>query len=125
VVVNTVAGFLNATGGTLVIGVADSGLPVGLDRDLSTLSKANLDGYQLFLRNLLNSAIGADLAIRVGIEFPRVDGVEVCALRVPAAPLPVWISNGNAKVFFVRSGNMTQPLDGEQAHRYIAQHWGE
>lgn len=125
VVAKTVAGFLNASGGTLVIGVTDSGRPVGLDRDLATLSRPNLDGYQLFLRNLLNSAIGADLAARVGIEFPCVDGVEVCALRVPAAPLPVWISNGNDKAFYVRSGNLTQPLNGEQAHRYISQRWGE
>ena len=125
VVAKTVAGFLNASGGTLVIGVTDSGQPVGLDRDLSTLSKGNLDGYQLFLRNLLNSTIGADLCARIGIEFPRVDGVEVCALRIPAAPRPVWISNGHDKSFFLRSGNMTQPLDGEQAHRYISQHWGE
>lgn len=31
---------------------------------------------------------------------------------------------GNAKIFYVRSGNSTQLVDGEQAHRYISQHWG-
>ena len=33
VVAKTVAGFMNAHGGTLVIGVDDNGNPVGLDRD--------------------------------------------------------------------------------------------
>lgn len=125
IVVKTVAGFLNSHGGTLVIGVTDAGRPVGLEPDLSTLNKANLDGYQLFLRSLLNGAIGADLIAKVGIEFPRVDGVEVCALRVPASSRPVWVTTGNDKTFYVRAGNQTQPLDGEQEFRYISQHWGE
>ena len=125
VVVKTVAGFLNTHGGTLVIGVTDGGLPVGLADDLSTLSKGNLDGYELFLRNLLNAAVGADLCARVGIEFPRVQDEEVCALRIPAAPRPVWLNSGNERLFYVRSGNSTQPLDGEQAHRYITAHWVE
>lgn len=125
IVVKTVAGFLNTSGGTLVIGVSDTGRAVGLERDLATLQKANLDGYQLFLRSLLNSAVGSDLCARIGIEFPRVDEVEVCALRVPAAPHPVWVSSGQNKLFYVRSGNSTQPLDSEEAHRYISQHWGD
>jgi hypothetical protein len=125
VIAKTVAGFLNSHGGTLVIGISDSGRPVGLDADLATLSKRSLDGYQLFLRNLLNSTIGPDLCARVGIEFPHVDGVQVCALRVPAAAGPVWTKSSNEKTLYVRSGNLTQPLDSEQAHRYIAQHWGD
>ena len=122
-IVKTVAGFLNAHGGTLVVGVNDAGVPIGLDRDIATLSKPNLDWYQLFFRSLLNAAVGADLCAQIGIEFPAIDGVEVCALRIPAGPRPVWINNGNQKAFYVRSGNSTQPLDGEQAHRYISDHW--
>ena len=49
--VKTVCGFLNAEGGTLLIGVDDSGVPIGLTNDMSTLgNKANRDGYELFLR---------------------------------------------------------------------------
>jgi predicted HTH transcriptional regulator len=125
VVAKTVAGFMNAHGGTLVIGVDDNGKPVGLDRDLATLPKPNPDGYELFLRNLLNGAIGADLCARISVEFPTVDGIQVCALRIPAAPRPVWIRIGNDKVLYVRSGNSTRPLDGEQAHRYITTRWRE
>jgi predicted HTH transcriptional regulator len=124
VVVKTVAGFLNGHGGTLVIGVDDAGVAVGLDRDLQTLSRATHDGYEQFLRNLLNPGIGVDLCSRIGIEFPSVDGSDVCALRIPAAPRAVWLTAANDKVFYVRSGNTTQPLNGEEAHRYIAAHWG-
>jgi hypothetical protein len=123
VVVKTVAGFFNSHGGTMLVGVSDAGMAVGLSRDIETLSKKNLDGYQLFLRNLLNSTVGPDLCSRVGIEFSNVDGSEVCAVRVPAAPRAVWIGSGADKVLYVRSGNSTQPLDGEQAHLYISTHW--
>ncbi len=122
-VVKTIAGLLNARGGTLVVGVDDAGTPVGLQRDLTTLSRSNQDGYQQFLRNLLNPTIGTDLCTRIDIEFPTVDGEDVCTLRVPASPRPVWISRGNEKLFYVRSGNTTQGLDSEQAHRYIQGHW--
>jgi hypothetical protein len=71
-----VASFMNAQGGTLFIGIDDDGNPVGLDRDLGTLSKPNLDDYQLFLRNLFNAAVGTDLCARIGIEFPMVDGTQ-------------------------------------------------
>ncbi len=125
VVVKTVAGFLNAYGGTLVIGIDDDGNPVGLQNDLATLPKRNVDGYQLFLRNLLNAALGADLCMRINIDFPTMDGKEVCVIRVPAAPRAVWISSVNNKILYVRNGNSTQPLNGEQAHRYITSHWRE
>ena len=123
-VVKTAAGFLNAAGGTLVIGVNDSGVPTGLERDLQTLGKGTVDGFELFLRNLLNSAVGADLCARVRIQFPVVDDMQVCAVIVPASSQAVWVAVGNDKVLFIRSGNATQPLDGEAAHRYVTAHWG-
>ena len=124
VVAKTVAGLLNASGGTLIIGVTDNGLPLGIERDLTTLSKGNLDGYQLFLRNLLNSAVGADLCARSASSSRASMAWRSVRFR-SAAPRPVWVDQGNGKAFFVRSGNLTQPLDGEQAHRYISEHWDD
>jgi hypothetical protein len=125
VVVKTVAGFLNADGGTLVIGVSDDGSITGIDRDIATLgSKPNIDGFELFLRNLLNSNIGSDLCSRVRINFEDIESETVCMMRVPASPRPVWVSNGSQKDFYVRSGNLTQPLDAEMAHSYISSHFG-
>lgn len=121
VIGKTVAGFLNADGGTLLIGVSDAGLAVGIDRDLATLSKPTRDGFELFLRNLLNTSVGADVAARMGIIFEDIEGVTVCAVTVPAASKPVWIKTGADQSFYVRSGNSTQPLVGEQVHRYVGE----
>ena len=50
VIVKTVCGFLNAEGGTLFIGVDDDGHPVGIEpTSRRSKSKANMDGYELFL----------------------------------------------------------------------------
>jgi hypothetical protein len=70
--VKTVAAFFNSQGGMLIVGVNDAGLPVGLDRDLSTLgSRPTVDGLEQSLRTLLNNAIGKDRCAQVGITFPR------------------------------------------------------
>ena len=45
VIVKTVAGFLNAHGGTPLIGVDDHGVPVGLVPDFKTLRKKDRDGF--------------------------------------------------------------------------------
>lgn len=56
----TVAGFFNALGGALLIGVSDSREAFGLERDIATLhERKSTDGYEQFLRNLLIKAIGA------------------------------------------------------------------
>ena len=50
VIVKTLAAFLNAKGGILLIGVDDSGGIPGLERDYATLGKRpDRDGYQQFL----------------------------------------------------------------------------
>jgi predicted HTH transcriptional regulator len=124
VVVKTVAGFLNSQGGILIVGVNDAGIPIGIDRDMETLNKKNLDGYELFLRSLLNTGIGVDMCARVEIEFAPIDGIRICVLRVPAAPRAVWVNSGSGKILYIRSGNSTQPLDSEAAHNYISSHFG-
>ena len=70
VIVKTVCGFLNAEGGTLLIGVDDSGVPIGLTNDMSTLgNKANRDGYELFLRQHLDNSLSTRSVGTVRIHF--------------------------------------------------------
>ncbi|MCA9610632.1 MAG: putative DNA binding domain-containing protein, partial [Myxococcales bacterium] len=53
VIVKTVAGFMNADGGTLLIGVNDDGHAVGLENDYSLQRKPGRDGFELWLTDLL------------------------------------------------------------------------
>jgi predicted HTH transcriptional regulator len=58
VVAKSVAGFLNAHGGTLLIGVADDGTVVGIERDIATLSRKDVDGFEQTLRMALGKHLG-------------------------------------------------------------------
>jgi hypothetical protein len=120
-VLKTIAGFLNSKGGTLVVGVADDGQPVGLDAD----DFPNEDKLSLHLVNLLKERIGGQHAINVHPRFDDHDGVRVLVVECTAAKAPAWVKDGNADRFFVRYGPSTQELSGQTAHSYIQQRFGQ
>jgi hypothetical protein len=123
--VKTVAAFMNSHGGTLVIGVKDMTKEVtGLDRDLRTLGKKDVDGYELFIRQLFNTAFGAEHSSRVSVAFPREDGKMACVVLAPRSPRPVYVREGDERHLFVRDGNSTRKLNSEEAVRYVAEHFG-
>jgi predicted HTH transcriptional regulator len=124
VIVRAVAGFFNAEGGTILVGVSDSGAVTGLERDLKTLGqRQTLDGYEQFLRSTLNTSLGKDRCAQVKIEFASVDEDTVAIISVPASGRPVFVRDGKNVTFYARSGNTTQALDSEQAHNYITTHF--
>jgi predicted HTH transcriptional regulator len=121
----TVAGFMNAKGGVLVIGVDDHGSPLGLDRDLATLGRKDLDGFQQSLVTVLSSHLGTDAAASVQIHLTKVGpgGHDVALIDCPAYGRPVFLGDGKEKEFHVRAGNTTRLMDVEEAATYISQHW--
>ena len=127
VIVKTVAGFMNSEGGTLLIGVADDGSVVGLEEDFSTLSKANRDGYELFLTQLIADRITGPSQTLCKISFHDVAGKDVCRIDVAASAKPVFACPWNSKEaldFWVRLGNQTSQLHGTELTTYLDEHWG-
>lgn len=129
VIVKTVCGFLNAEGGSLLIGVNDDGVPLGLDGDLATLgTKADIDGYELFLRQLLDANLSVSTAGTVRIRFPSAYGTRICHVSVAASGREVFAKphkGGNgAEEFWVRVGNATKQLHGDELMAYRDDHWG-
>ena len=119
IVTKAVCGFLNAEGGTLLIGVGDDGSVLGLADDLKTFgAKADLDAYELFLRQHLDNSLSIQTAGIVNIRFESVDGVTVCEVSVAASGKPVFAkSNGkggpDSTEFWVRIGNATKQFHGD------------
>ena len=129
VIVKTVCGFLNAEGGTLLIGVGDDEQIIGLERDYQTLPrKPNKDGYELWLRQHLDKSLSCQTAAIVRIEFEAVDGNEICVVHVGASRRPVFakpLSGGSIpSEFWVRVGNATQQLHGDDMVDYQTIRWG-
>ena len=123
VILKTVAGFWNADGGTLLVGVSDDGAVLGLDADMQTLKKKDVDGLELFLTDLL---LGGRLHLSglVQVSFYGVQGKTVCKIAAEAAPEPVWVKVEGTERLFVRTGNSTRELSGSEAFRYAQRHWG-
>ncbi|WP_405466647.1 DUF262 domain-containing protein [Streptomyces jietaisiensis] len=127
--VKTVCGFLNGEGGNLFVGVGDDGTVLGIENDLSTLPKqADPDGYELFVRQVLDDNLSAPTATTVRISFPEVADRVVCRVSVAAAGKAVFArpaKGGSAATdFWVRVGNATKQLHGEGLLRYREEHWG-
>lgn len=129
IIVKTVAAFLNSDGGTLLIGVADDGKPVGLAHDLQTLGdKKNLDGYELFLTDLLLNAYGKDVSAFMRISFGQVGGHDICKILTKPSPKPIWIETKDdkgqkAEQLYIRTNNNSRALNNREAVEYAAHRW--
>lgn len=115
VVAKTVGAFLNAEGGTLLIGVDDAGQALGLQPDFATLKSPDADRYELWLRDLLTTSLGQNAAALVAVDFaplPGVDGEEllVCRLACQPSPRPVYLraAKSGGTELWVRSGNSSR-----------------
>lgn len=126
VVIKTVSAFANAQGGTLLIGVSDNGSVLGLEGDFHALGGADLDKFELHLRNLLNAQFGpAFVTNRFQINFPEVDDTSICQIDVSASSVPVIVKlkdkNGQMQEkCYVRSGNSSQELSLSEMQSYFA-----
>ena len=124
-VVKSVAGFMNAHGGTLLIGVTDSGEVFGIEKDLKTLgSKQNRDGFELWLTSLLDNALGPTGTSRVSISFEGFPGGTVCRVDVNAGNKPTFVRGGNREAdLYVRLNNATRLLNTADALEYVTSRW--
>jgi CheY-like chemotaxis protein len=119
VVVRTVASFLNAEGGTLLIGVDDSSAVVGLKQDYQTLARQDRDGFESLLTDLFLGSLDKALSPLLRIDFPVVEGTEICRVFVRPSPKPAFARDKNGKdYFFVRTGNSSRELSGREILEY-------
>jgi hypothetical protein len=124
VVLKTLAGFLNSPiGGTLLIGVADNGDVIGLEKDYQTLKKPNQDGFEQTVMAAIASNLGADLCQFVHVLFHVIDDKEVCRLIVSPAKRPVFLDQNNTPKFYVRTGGGTRDLNIQEALDYVHGRW--
>lgn len=128
-VLKSVAGFMNNSGGTLLVGVADDGAIVGIEEDYPFLgSKRNTDGWELWLVDLLTRSLGKAAATDVSLGYGEMGGLTVARIDVGPAARPVFASGKNGKgdvkeAFLVRISSSTQQLTGPEAHDYQRKRW--
>jgi len=123
VIAKTVSAFLNNEGGTLVIGVDDDGNILGLEKDIQTLNKKNLDGFELHLRQVIRKYLGGTFEKYIKVSFPKIDNKELCVLKILKSGKPVFIEYEGKESFFVRNGNASIPKNRQEQSEYEKIHW--
>ncbi len=110
----TIVGFLNAKGGTLLLGVADDGEVLGIGGD----GFPNEDRMGLHLVNLVKDRIGEVFLPYVHLHFEDQDGERILSVRCEKGPKPAFLKDGKETRFFVRGGNATAELSGNSIMEY-------
>jgi hypothetical protein len=118
-VLKTIAAFLNSRGGTLFVGVDDTGQVKGLDAD----GFQSEDKLLLHLDNLIKERLGPAVFSRVRPTVATVGGKRCLAVECDAANKPVFLKGSQGEEFFIRTGASSPALPHSHAHDYIQQHF--
>lgn len=116
----SVAGFLNAKGGTLVIGVGDDSKVLGLAAD----AFAGEDKMALHLVNLVRDRLGEIFLPYVHPHFEDQDDGRVLVVRCDKGPKACFVKDGSNQRFYVRGGNATAELTGIAVTDYVKARFG-
>src|SRR5438132_8046611 len=119
-VLKTVAAFLNTEGGDLLIGVADDGAIVGIERD----RLENDDKFMRHLAQVVRNGLGDRAGTCIDPRTQIVGGKTVCVVSCQRSPEPIFLRWKDLEAspdgdFFVRSGPGTVKLSPESAREYI------
>jgi type I restriction enzyme R subunit len=124
VIVKTIAGFLNADGGTLLIGVDDAGGVVGLEPDYALVKPKNGDGFVNWLTTHLINAMGHPPVALVRARIIEHADKSLCRIDVANSTEPVWAKTTKADhVLFARFNNSTRAVPDAEVAGYVALRW--
>jgi predicted HTH transcriptional regulator len=114
----TIAGFLNSKGGTLIIGVSDDGVPIGVPE---VDGFENEDKMNLHLGNLISARMGTKHMMYIHPRFEVFEEARVMTVDCWPSKSPVFVKDGSVERFFIRAGASTAELPGSEAQDYIRQ----
>lgn len=117
----TIAAFLNTDGGSLLIGVSDTGEIKGLEKDYEKCKKKNADSLELKLRDLIKDRFQPHPLGNISVEFAEFDGKAVCKVQVTQSDEIIHLDKGDV---FVRDGNKTLKLEGPELTRWVQKRTG-
>lgn len=123
-VLKTIAAFLNTEGGDLLIGVADDGSIVGIERD-----GFESEGEFIFhLEQAVRDALGDRASTCIDPRIQIVHGKMVCLVSCQRSPEPVFVKWRGMEAspegdLYVRSGRGSVRLSPESAQEYIRMHF--
>jgi ABC-type amino acid transport substrate-binding protein len=124
VIVKTISAFMNADGGTLLIGVNDDGEVIGIESDYQTFQKKpNRDGFLLKLSSLISQNMGRQSHKFISTQIQSIDGKDICKISITPGERPVFVKENGKEAFYIRAGAACVPLSLSESHEYIRSRW--
>ena len=123
-----IAALANLRGGTLLIGVHDSGVIEGLEPDLATFGGSR-DKFEVHLTNVIKQRFSeAFRAGCVSVSYPVETGKTICRIDVKRSRSPVYlrVADGNGpetERLIVRAGASSQEIPLSQVAEYVKEHF--
>ncbi len=128
-VLRELTAFMNSDGGTLYIGIHDKTKKViGIEGDYQYLNegkdeyagsyKEDNDGYELKIRNTIDSLCPSVANSLITFAFESVQGRTYCKITVKAARRPIFLSNTQ---LYIRQGNRVKLLKGDEITFFITE----
>ena len=124
-VTKTIAAFLNTGGGTLLIGVGDSGTMLGIEPDIPYLKrgKQDADGWLLSLKEVIINALGPEVWGTIHASLARHGQQTISVVHCPPRTGETWHREDGSERFYMRASNATHELTGSSLLRYIRERW--
>ena len=107
-IMKVICGMVNSYGGTLYLGVYDTGTARGLADDLEYF-EGSKDKFDLYVRNQIRKTLGDLVNASVVIEHPEAGKHWIYAIKVAASKTPVILKLDNK--FYLREGTSTYPIE--------------
>jgi type I restriction enzyme R subunit len=123
-VTKTIAAFLNTDGGTLLVGVDDSGTVLGIEPDFGYCQKEkqDADGWVLSLKQVVINALGAEVWSAVRVSLVPHQQKTIAVIRCPRRTSETW-HHGDRDRLYIRASNATEELTGPALVKYIRERW--
>lgn len=114
-IMKTITAYLNSDGGTLLVGVSDSGEVLGTEKDMFP----NKDSLNLHVTNLIKNHIGNEFLPFIKFDLVPIDGKMVLKIECGKSNKHVFLKMGDNEEFYVRNGPSSVKLDGNSLVDYI------
>lgn len=123
----TIVAFLNTEGGTLLVGVNDSGVVTGIDIEIDKFHKNSTDNFLLHFKNRIKTRIGEEFYPFIEYKPIKISGNHVVLLvECKESRSPCYLDNAE---FYVRTNPATDKLEGPKLVEYVKNHfkqkWGQ
>ena len=125
-VLKSIAGFMNTSGGTLLVGVSNDRDIVGIEEDFEFVKYNNVDGWGLWLTDLISTSIDKVAASDLSLTFHKIEGKTVARVDVSPSPRPVFattLKGEKSEKFLARVNSSTLELSGQEMLDYQKKRW--